>query len=626
MIYFNSRDPGYKSPFGAVRSGSSVSFSLSVRRSVTVSGVSIRLRFECTGETSEHVMSWSGLSLGMDRYSCEISLPEYCGICWYSFAMTASDGCVLFYGDNEDGLGGEGAMYGKDPKEYQLSVYEASANAPKWFGEGITYHIFPDRFCRKGLTQGMEGRTLHDNWDDCPEFRRDENGEVKNCDFFGGNIRGILSKLDYLRSLNVTTIYLSPIFRAYSNHRYDTGDYHEIDPMFGTNAEFEELCEKARKLCMRVILDGVFNHTGYDSRYFNALGRYDSVGAYQSKDSPYFPWFEFEKWPDKYSSWWGIYTLPQVSEMDESYRRFIFGEEDSVVRRWLRAGASGWRLDVADELPDEFISELNSAAQDVLDDAVIIGEVWEDASNKISYDVRRRYILRCGLHGVMNYPLRNSVIEFLLGGPSGHFIAVMESIRENYPEAVFMSSMNIIGTHDTPRILTILGCDKEDFALDKQAKALMRLPEGRREAAKRLLMLGSFIQFCFPGSPCVYYGDEAGMEGFEDPLNRKGFPWGGEDGDLLSWYRKISRLRAESPALSGGSIEYIPACEDILAFRRECPGQSVTVAVNRCNEARCVWLPFDSSFVTERVTGRIFQILEGGLHLSLPPLSCALFS
>ena len=317
----------------------------------------------------------------------------------------------------------------------------------------------------------MAPRVLHENWSDIPEYRPNEQGEILNNDFFGGTLRGIASKLDYLESLHVRTIYLNPIFQAYSNHRYDTGDYKRIDPMLGTEEDFRALCAQAAARGMRVILDGVFNHTGYDSRYFNGSGRYNSLGAHQSKDSPYYGWFDFKRWPDEYGSWWGIYTLPQVNEMNEDYLRYIIEDEDSVIRRWLRLGASGWRLDVADELPDAFIRHLTAAAKREKPDALVLGEVWEDASNKISYSERRAYFHGGELDSVMNYPLSDAILAFLGGGTAEHFAETMECIRENYPHDVFYSLMNVVGTHDTARTLTLLGVADEEWRMDRDARA-----------------------------------------------------------------------------------------------------------------------------------------------------------
>jgi glycosidase len=428
-------------------------------------------------------------------------------------------------------------------------------------------------------------RVLAENWYDCPEHRPCEKGEVHNRDFFGGNIEGVREKLPYLQDLGVSTIYFSPIFEAASNHRYDTGCYTRVDPLFGTEEEFTELCHEAAKLGIRFILDGVFNHTGYNSEYFNGTGFYPAAGAYQSKDSPYYAWYNFLEWPDRYESWWGFYTLPQVNESNPDYIDFIVKNKNSVVRRWLRAGAAGWRLDVADEMPDTFIEELRKAALEEKSDAVIIGEVWEDASHKIAYSVRRRYLLGKELDGVMNYPLRDSLIGFILGGDAAHFKNAMETLRENYPRECYYSLMNALGTHDTPRILTVLGTTPEEWAMSQEEHAALRLPPDRRELAVRRLKLAAAVLYTFPGSPCVYYGDEAGLEGFGGAFTRRGYPWGSEDKELLAWYRALGKIRNRSEALQCGDIRYLHAKDGLLVYERVVRNERVTVCINRSEHA-----------------------------------------
>ena len=291
-----------------------------------------------------------------------------------------------------------------------------------------------------------------------------------------------------------------------------------------------------------------------DSRYFNARGHYDELGAHQSKDSPYYEWFNFSEWPDRYSSWWGIYTLPETNEMNEKYLDYIVDSEDSVIRRWLRLGASGWRLDVADELPDEFIERLAAAARREKPDAMVIGEVWEDASNKVSYSRRRRYFQGGELDSVMNYPLRDGILAFLNGDAAENFAEKMECLRENYPREVFYNLMNIIGTHDTARALTVLGSRPELWNADKNTQAYTVLVGDARERAKRRLKMAAVIQFCMPGSPTIYYGDEAGMQGYGDPLNRRTFPWGHEDEELLYFYRTLCAERDQSEEIGRAHV------------------------------------------------------------------------
>ena len=332
---FHSRSLAYKKPYGAAPAGMKVEFAAYPRREQGISRMTLWV--EEDGQQAEaYPMRWFGLAGARDEYGASFT-PPHAGLYWYWFTFDTADGprfCARGYGGRCEVLDSMG-------DRFQLTVYDPSYRPPRWFGEGITYNIFPDRFCRdrdpvQPEGEGIAPRVLHENWDDLPVYRPDEHGEILNNDFFGGTLRGVLSKLDYFESLHVHTLYFNPIFQAYSNHRYDTGDYKRIDPLLGNEEDFKMLCSEAAKRGMRVVLDGVFNHTGYDSRYFNGRGRYDSLGAHQSKDSPYCPWYEFSEWPDQYGSWWGIYTLPQVNERNPDYQSFIFRDADSVVRRWLR--------------------------------------------------------------------------------------------------------------------------------------------------------------------------------------------------------------------------------------------------------------------------------------------------
>ena len=388
---YDSRDPRCKSPYGAAASGTPVLLTLRPPRKEGYSRAQLTARFEAgEDEVRTLPMPWSGLDGDRDQFSCVLDTGGYVGLVWYTFTLERLDG------KKSQQLG-----------PYQLTVYDGGEEVPAWFGEGMTYQIFPDRFRRTRIPDpaGMVGgRWVHTAWQEEPEYRPDRNGEIRNRDFFGGDLRGVMEKLDYLKSLGVTTLYFCPIFEAAENHRYGTADYSRIDPMLGCEEDFSQLCRKAHSLGMRVMLDGVFNHTGFVSRYFNGDGFYPETGAHQSQDSPWYSWYSFQQWPDRYESWWGIYSLPAVNEHDPSYREFIFGGENSVVRRWLRAGADGWRLDVADELPDDFVHGVHAAARAEKPDAVVIGEVWEDGSTKVAYGVRRRHILGGHCDGLMNYP------------------------------------------------------------------------------------------------------------------------------------------------------------------------------------------------------------------------------
>ena len=597
--YFDSRDPACKSPFGAVPCGTEVSFAVFCTDEENIVSGALHVTEEFAGREQTVPLTLSG-----GAWRCVYAAPRRPELAWYRFSLRRRSGETVTLAQR------------------QLTVYEEYGAAPDWFGRGVSYQIFPDRFCRSRVPDpaGLVGdRTVHENWQDTPEFRPDERGEIRNRDFFGGDLAGIISKLDYLKSLGVTTLYLNPIFEAASNHRYNTADYMAIDPMLGTAEDFRALCREAHARGMRVLLDGVFNHTGSASRYFNADGFYPELGAAQSKDSPYYNWYHFTHWPDSYDAWWGIKTLPAVEENQASYRDFIIRSEDSVVRHWLRCGADGWRLDVADELPDDFIAELRQAMDAEKPDCLLLGEVWEDGSNKIAYDRRRKYLLGRETHGLMNYPFRTAALDWLCGGDAAAFRESMEQLRENYPSPAFYSAMNFLSTHDTPRILTLLG--GEPTPADKAERAAARLSPAGRELARRRLMLGALLLYTFPGSPTVYYGDEAGMEGYEDPLNRRTFPWGAEDEELLRWYRKLGQLRGGRPSLQRGDICYLYADGSGLALRRQWDSEVTTAAMNSGKEPLTMTLSWPHPIATDAMTGQQFLADHGTVRLILPPVS-----
>ena len=614
---FDPRCDACKDPFGAVPCGTAVTFRCRPLASEGFTHCALVLFHEFAGEIRELELTLEGPAGDRVCFAGVLPAPTAPELIWYRFRLWREDGsgCVL----DKSGYRSDGRT---DP--WQLTVYRES-HTPDWFGAGITYQIFPDRFCRLSLpdTKGLIGhRWLHRDWDDTPEWRPDPDGEIRNRDFFGGSLAGITSKLDYLKGLGVTTLYLCPIFESASNHRYNTADYTRIDPMLGTERDFRELCAQAARRGMRVLLDGVFNHTGSQSVYFNADGWYPTVGAAQSKDSPWYSWYRFHHWPDSYDSWWGIHTLPAVEESAPSYVDFIIENEDSIIRRWLRAGAAGWRLDVADELPDWFLERIRAAMEETKPESVLIGEVWEDGSNKIAYSQRRRYLLGSETHGLMNYPFRTALLAWLRGGDADDFREAMETLRENYPPAAFYSAMNFLGTHDTPRILTLLGA-RETPASKGERAGYRLLPWERAEAIARL-RLAALVLYTFPGSPMLYYGDEAGMEGFEDPLNRGPFPWGDEDTSLTAWFTRMGELRCAHPALQRGALVWRYTAGPLLIFSREGDGERLVTAANASGEPRAVTLSWSGSAPRDLLSGEVLPCSGGSVQLTLPPWGCRL--
>ena len=609
---FDPRCELCKTPFGAVVCGQEVTFTCRPLSSEGFTHCALVLYREFSGKGQEIELSPAGFLGDRVCFSTVFRAPEEPELVWYHFRFWRDDGsgCDL----DRTGYRSDG-----QPLSWQLTVYRKS-QVPEWYGEGTVYQIFPDRFQRLSVPnpEGLVGnRWVHENWDEAPAWRPDPDGEVRNRDFFGGSLAGITDKLDELAALGVTTIYLNPIFESASNHRYNTADYSKIDPFLGTEEDFKTLCAQAKERGIRVILDGVFNHTGSQSIYFNADGFYPTVGAAQSPDSPYSDWFSFHPWPDDYDAWWGIRTLPAVREDAASYVDYIIGGKNSIIRRWLRAGASGWRLDVADELPDWFIEKAREAVEDTEADGLLIGEVWEDASNKIAYSQRRRYLLGNELHGVMNYPFRTALLTYLKGGDAAGFMESMETLRENYPPEAFYANMNFLGTHDTARILTVLSADEAPAS--KEERASFHLSPAQRERGTALLRLAALTLFTFPGVPTVYYGDEAGMEGWEDPFNRGTYPWGRENTAIRDHFALLGNLRKQRSSLRRGGIRWLEARGRLLAFARESAGERSVTVLNAGDTAETWTLDWPWESCTDLVSGRAFTPVDGRLVLRLGP-------
>ena len=507
-----------------------------------------------------------------DCHEIRLNMPKFPAIVQYFFYLQNFDGAGEYYGNAWDGLGGVGVTCGPEPVPYQITVYDPEYSVPKYLREGVMYQIFPDRFYRERMP--VTTRTncmLHERWEDQPVKRvaavRDKDNYA--LDFFGGTLNGIAAKLDYLRDLGVTVLYLNPIFQARTNHRYDTGDYTKIDPFLGTEEDFERLCKKAADMGIRVILDGVFNHTGVDSLYFNGMGRYPGNGAHQGRKSPYYSWYRFRHWPNDYFCWWGIKSLPELNKDLPEVREYFLGKE-GIVRRWLKHGASGWRLDVADELPVSYLQELRQAARAEKPDAAIIGEVWEDASHKVTYGHMRSYCLGDTVDSVMNYPIRTAALDFMTGRINAWDVArLIESQQENYAPPFYYSLMNLLGSHDRPRALSLLigeaAGDEDHEPLHRPvSEEQLALGKARLVAAYRLIA-------ALPGIPCVYYGDECGMRGSADPYCRGTFPWGHEDKALQDEVRRILAQRRR-PVFRTGAMRVYAENPDTLVIIREITG------------------------------------------------------
>ena len=582
---------------GAFPKGEILRLTVTCPRTLGASAVVLRLwRDGCAeGDTPFEFVS-GDVSTLTDTYELTLNTADLCGETpsglFYYRLLFVRRGDTLF-SDSINNVDFELVTHGGSA--FRLLIHEADYAAPAWFGEGVMYHVFVDRFAKgEGETtrrRGERAPEINPDWEGgIPQYPAYPGAHLTNHIHFGGNLWGVAEKLDYLASLGVKVIYLSPIFEAYSNHKYDTGDYMTVDGGFGGEPALDNLITEAGKYGMKIILDGVFNHTGDDSRYFNRYGIYPTVGAVQAEDSPYNKWFCFRSFPDEYESWWGIPILPKLNHTTAACRQYFTGER-GVCAHYVKKGIGGWRLDVADELCDEFLDELRvsvkgASAHRPEGEAVIIGEVWENAADKVSYGNRRRYLQGKQLDSVMNYPVRSGILAFIRDGDAETLYHTLTELYASYPRSVLDALMNLIGTHDTERILTVLGADPEDYDRPNDELATLRLSPEKRERAVRLLKLASVLQFTVFGMPSVYYGDEVGMEGFHDPFCRFPFPWHDLDdpirADLLNHYRTLGELR-KSPAFHGGDFRILSHGESYIVYQRTATGSgdTVTVAVHR---------------------------------------------
>lgn len=582
---YDSRNSLYRSHLGAVPAGETLRLRLLLHKDACVHDVFLRVKNDGDNVVCEMPMTCAEWLGDYQFFDCEITMAQ--GLYWYDFRYTSAHGnfCVV---KAEHGLGVVSQEVGEC---FQLTVYESDFSSPDWLKGGLIYQIFPDRFYNSGKEKlnVPNDRFICKEWGRQPEYRQNNGPCSLGNDYFGGDLKGIEQKLPYLKDLGVTCIYLNPIFEAHSNHRYNTANYEEIDPLLGSKADLESLCKTAKKQGIKVILDGVFSHTGDDSIYFNRTGRYGCGGAYHDYNSPYREWFKFYDYPNGYDAWWGVKTLPETNEDNENFTDYITGE-NGVLRQYLKLGIGGWRLDVADELPDKFLDKLRTAVKSENPDAYILGEVWEDASNKISYGARRKFLRGSQLDSVMNYPFANAIIDFIKYGGGEVLSETVHTILENYPKCSVDTLMNHLGTHDTARVLTMLGRG-ESFIGDRTWQSQQKLTDSEYIRGVKRLMAAAVIQYTLPGVPSLFYGDEAGVQGYGDPFCRATYPWGNEDIKLLEFYKTLGRVRNDCKAFKDGDFYTIFANENAIAYTRKGQKSRVFVAVNRGEAALEITVP-----------------------------------
>lgn len=635
QIFHYSRSPEYRAPFGAVPTGTYVDLAVDVFFPCEEVKLCYSYGLYQFSYSEIHMYPIEGSA---NRYHTKIRMPGEPCLFFYWFRIQKISGAgseganpsasvsqpaaagkpastTMYYvlsRHKADGTGRIsdvpsriGAHEDRYPAAFQITVFHKNFKTPGWFKGALLYQIFPDRFARgKSYIPGQmqsakkaDERIYHEDWYEEVDIHGKPPSGYLACDFFGGTLDGITEKIPYLESLHIDCLYMNPIFEARSNHRYDTADYMSADPMLGGNAAFSRFAEQMQNKNIQFLLDGVFSHTGADSRYFNKLARYEELGAYQTAagkgNSDYSSWYSFFRDNNgrlAYDSWWGFADLPNVNENDLSYREYVLGRQ-GVIESWLTRGAGGFRLDVSDELPDSFLRELRTAVKEKTDqNGVVLGEVWEDASNKISYGSYRDFLLGNTHDSVMGYTFRDTLIGFLMGAfAAQYFNARLESYRENYPPEAYYCIMNLVSSHDVPRAITVLSGAPDPG--DREKQRLLSLDEAEMKRGMALMRLALVIQMGYVGSPCIYYGDEIGMQGYRDPFNRRTYPWDrltDVQKAQLAFYQNITGLRRCYPVLRTGFYRTLWAQDDVYIFERYLDEQFNDYFGNPCQGAHRV--------------------------------------
>ncbi len=540
----------FKCPKGVVVKGTEVTFFIEVSDSLNVKEAYFMVKADADNDYIYLPMQKTA-----NGYKITHNFDNY-GHFWYNFKLIFNDYC-LFLNKTYDNY--SYTSYDKGEDFFQLVTNHSYTSTNSLQG-GIIYQIYVDRFCKKGKVKTREPLIFRDDWGGGIQ-KNTTDPLVINQEVFGGNFNGIISKLDYLKQLGVTTIYLNPISMANSSHKYDTADYMKVDPMFGTEKEFKNLIDEASIRGIGIVFDGVYNHTGSDSIYFNKNGRFDTLGAYKSKSSKYYKWYNFSKYPDCYASWWGIDTLPSINENCTEFHDYIAGE-NGVLDKFLKLGVAGVRLDVVDEISDEFVKKIAARVKKYGKNKVIMGEVWEDAATKIAYSKRREYFSDNELNSVMNYPVKESILAFIRDKEPISLVSTIRMLINNYPKVVMDNLMNFLDTHDTGRLFS----------------DLINIAGGDRNLAKKYLKIASLLSFTVVGVPSIFYGDEYGMEN-NDGSSRGCFDWKNYNNDIFKWYQTLTKIR-KLDVFKAGEMNILYAKHGKFVFERVSEKERVVVMVN----------------------------------------------
>ncbi|MCL2129149.1 MAG: glycoside hydrolase family 13 protein [Treponema sp.] len=502
----------------------------------------------------------------LDYFITELIFLESSKYLQYFFELKVSGGIVYFSRDGQSHEPPQSFF------EYLSTAERDVYNTPEWAHGAVWYQIFPDRF----------HNSLHDNnpadyvsWGNLPTREN----------HFGGNLSGILEKLPYLQGLGIQVIYLTPVFLSPSNHKYDTKDYYQIDPAFGTEQDLIKLVESCHEIGIRVVLDGVFNHCGYEFAPFQDVLK-------NGADSPYANWFYIDNFPvhsDPLNyECVGYYKLmPKLRYDNPEVRKYFL----DVGRFWIRrAKIDGWRLDVADEVDFTFWQEFRQAIKAENPNALLLAETWKSGSDLLRGDQ---------MDSVMNYLFRDACISFFAQGTidAATFDARIQRILHNTPVPLQQVMYNLLGSHDTPRLATLCGEDS------------------------RKIQLAVAFQMIFPGMPVVYYGDEIGLLGENDPDCRRSMNWDNADNDLHAFFKQMIELRRNSPAICNGDYRTILCDGSVYGFTRRCKDEVIYAVINNSTETRDITVPIIEGIETILsiecpISGKTYKpkLFEGGIQ------------
>ena len=508
------------------------------------------------------------------------------------------------------------------PGQEKHFKYNRIHQPPQWVRQQVFYQIFPDRFANgdpkisvtddEYCLQGDQRPTIAKEWG-TPVSDHGKNGPNE---FYGGDLKGVQDKLDYLQGLGISALYLNPIFAAPSNHKYDTRDYLNIDPHLGTNEQFAGMVADLHQRGMKIMLDAVYNHTSVDHHWFDKYqknGADQPVGAFGHPDSPYRHYYQFDGESDQYVGWNGISTLPKLNFSNPEVQDYIYAGEDAVIKHWLRPpyGIDAWRFDVIHMLGEgagakhnaHYVKAFRDSAKSVNPDCYVLGEHFFEATSWLQGDQEDGAMNYYGFgHPVRAFFAQKDIAYHPCRIDAAELRVWLDEARAKTPWLNQLSQLNQLDSHDTMRFLTMVDEDRDT------------------------IHLGLVLLFAYIGTPCIYYGTEVGLPGGMDPDNRRCFPWNGSEPDHPTWQliQKLATARQSSKVLQEGSIQWLYAQDQQLVFARTFENEIWLCAINNSDRTVEITLPvwqvgLNSEKLTDLITKKFFLLDQHNPKLCLAP-------